>query len=950
MAASPGDAACDESKVFISHASADARAAIALVDDLERAGISCWIAPRDILPGRDYATEIVNAIRRSSVVLLLVSAHSNQSEHCLRELEIAVNADAKLLPLRLDSAPLSPGFEYRLSTIQWTTLTGNAGSQGVAATLVTMGASARTVSPPDVDIAKKAQHRDRRATDLSVLAGRTTERKTIAQTLTDIAETGRGRFLLIGGESGVGKTALTRELVRLADDYEICSTTCGSFVETVSFYPIREILRQLLESNDLLREVQHLYGNNSIQATMAAVVDSPVASPEARREAMVGTFTNLVVGSHTSRDSKPLLLVIDDAENIDSGSVDSLLCLLARLDEAPVLATIIFRSDTVETAGRSHPLVPLIDATRRDAMRGAMLQIGPLRRADYPAVVEAILGGRLRASSQLLDYLWAETEGNALFLREIIHAVRAFSAEPGPREASLVFRDGEWRFMGTVDALQTPKSVEDAIARNLDGIGADDRGYLELAAVIGKQFGFDVALGISGTDENELLDSLENSIGRSIIRELTEPADSFEFSHSKIRDVLYNSLSNIRRKRIHSRIADLMAEITDRNTYSDRDALIGEHLYLAARYAQAADYLIRSADRLMAVSESRRAAQVYERAIISLEKSINQSAGAVEWVDPRVARAELGRIQALAQTSEYRSARKLCRKVIASSAIDVDRGWAYDHLGDIEWATGNIDAALSAYTAAEDIALSSGDTGLELEVCADLAELHEREAERTAGLDRSTSGAHRISAEKYLERQYRLATASSDPWARARAFRNHAKRLRRSGDISGALQEYEASLQQTDARVATHSVLISYAKTLRLCGEVDRAREVVDRVLGWSQQTGARRSRAIALYYRAMLTLSDQGPTDDARDDIESALTLHEEIGYNRGQWEVRILKGEWLSQRGDWPAAVEEFRIAVGATNEHTDAQVVAAAVDTLRAVDESQRAEVLENNWSKH
>ncbi|HZU76181.1 MAG TPA: alpha/beta fold hydrolase, partial [Dehalococcoidia bacterium] len=89
--------------VFVSYAAEDRASAEVVVQTLEAAGTACWIAPRDIPPGADYAEAIIDAIRASRALLLLFSAHANRSPHVRREVERATSADLSLLPVRLDA-------------------------------------------------------------------------------------------------------------------------------------------------------------------------------------------------------------------------------------------------------------------------------------------------------------------------------------------------------------------------------------------------------------------------------------------------------------------------------------------------------------------------------------------------------------------------------------------------------------------------------------------------------------------------------------------------------------------------------------------------------------------------------------------------------------------------------------------------------------------------------
>jgi TolB-like protein len=105
--------------VFVSYASKDAGEANVLVESLERAGLPCWIAPRDVEPGSLYADEIVGAINDARVVVLVLSAHSVGSPHVGKELERASSKQRRIIALRMDATPLPRAFEYFLSESQW---------------------------------------------------------------------------------------------------------------------------------------------------------------------------------------------------------------------------------------------------------------------------------------------------------------------------------------------------------------------------------------------------------------------------------------------------------------------------------------------------------------------------------------------------------------------------------------------------------------------------------------------------------------------------------------------------------------------------------------------------------------------------------------------------------------------------------------------------------------
>jgi TolB-like protein/Tfp pilus assembly protein PilF len=121
-------------RVFISYASADAAIAKKVCTALEAAGFTCWIAPRDVVPGTMYADGIVQALDESRVLVLILSKEAVASAHVGRELERATSKRHPIIALRTDSAALNRAFEYFLNQSQWI----EAGAGGIDAAIATL--------------------------------------------------------------------------------------------------------------------------------------------------------------------------------------------------------------------------------------------------------------------------------------------------------------------------------------------------------------------------------------------------------------------------------------------------------------------------------------------------------------------------------------------------------------------------------------------------------------------------------------------------------------------------------------------------------------------------------------------------------------------------------------------------------------------------------------------
>jgi TIR domain/OmpA family len=105
--------------IFVSYSSKDKPTADAVCATLEAAGIRCWIAPRDIAPGADWSESIVDAIERARVMVLVFSAHANDSQQIKREVERAVHKGTAIIPLRIKDVMPARSLEYFLSTPHW---------------------------------------------------------------------------------------------------------------------------------------------------------------------------------------------------------------------------------------------------------------------------------------------------------------------------------------------------------------------------------------------------------------------------------------------------------------------------------------------------------------------------------------------------------------------------------------------------------------------------------------------------------------------------------------------------------------------------------------------------------------------------------------------------------------------------------------------------------------
>lgn len=225
-------------EVFICHAAADAAGAREICDSLEAAGIRCWIAPRDPLPGKPYGEQLVRAIEATPIVLLVLSAHSNESRAVLGEIELAANRGKVILPVRIADVQPSSNLEFYLRAIHWF----DAASRPLQAALTDLVADVRRLLGPGVattdEPAGAIGARRRGASNLpaqvSALIGRERDVADIEKLLDE------HRLVTLVGSGGAGKTraaiAVGEALLdRFADGVllvELAAISDGSLIPT----------------------------------------------------------------------------------------------------------------------------------------------------------------------------------------------------------------------------------------------------------------------------------------------------------------------------------------------------------------------------------------------------------------------------------------------------------------------------------------------------------------------------------------------------------------------------------------------------------------------------------------------------------------------------------------------------------------------------------------------
>ena len=368
-----------------------------------------------------------------------------------------------------------------------------------------------------------------------------------ARELWQRAREGRGHAVLLSGEPGAGKTRLAREITIQAavDGAAVLAGGCYEYEAATPYLPFVEAFRRWVREEKSDNKLRELLGDSAIQiAKLAPEIETRLGPfPERQElsphEERLLFFDNVVqVFSNLAR-RQTLLFYADDLHWADRGTLWLLGHLLRQLRSERVLIVGAYRETELD---RAHPLAKaLVDWNReRLITRVALRRFSESETGDQ---LGALLGERV--SGEFAVAVHRETEGNPFFVEEVLKAL----IERG----SVRRESGRWRRCD-MEQMLIPQSVKEAIGNRLDRVSQNCNDVLRVAAIIGKVFTFEELTAAAEQTEDVLLDALDEGVGAQLIA--AGSGDSFSFTHDKIREVLYEELNPIRRRRLHRTVAE----------------------------------------------------------------------------------------------------------------------------------------------------------------------------------------------------------------------------------------------------------------------------------------------------------------------------------------------------------------------------------------------------------
>jgi ABC-type transport system substrate-binding protein len=435
-----------------------------------------------------------------------------------------------------------------------------------------------------------------------------------------------GQTLLISGEAGIGKTRLVRELTKEIETTGGTAITGGCFMEGGTPYaPFRQIIRAVahhinftdLQTGvslpdfvipDLLTLVPDLRPNfMEFAATVhpepnqAITPQSVSIDPPAEQQRL---FENLGIFFRSFSDRTPLLLVLEDVQWADSGTLRLAQYLVRHTRQARIMIVITFRNVPPDEAPLLHEIV--LDLNREQIVTN--LYLPPLRHKETGELLFAIFSEEI--TPEFLDSIYSETEGNPFFIEEVCKAL----IESG----KVFYKDGSWHGPSVAE-LGIPQNVRVAIQQRVGSLPAETQEILNMAAILGRKFDFDTLVNsasrssaIAKADyEDIVIESLENAERAQLIDQVSgDYGGTYSFVHSLIASTLVESLKALTRRRLHRYAVSAI----EKRHPDDYEALV-YHYVQADQEDRAVKYLLLAGDRARVLHAHQEAIDSYQLAL-----------------------------------------------------------------------------------------------------------------------------------------------------------------------------------------------------------------------------------------------------------------------------------------------------------------------------------------------
>jgi TOMM system kinase/cyclase fusion protein len=424
-----------------------------------------------------------------------------------------------------------------------------------------------------------------------------------------MAREGKGQVVLLGGEAGIGKSRLVRELKHqiAADRPEWLELHGSPYHRNSVLYPVVDLMRRWMElgrspeetgGQDPLSRIEHAlrrYGF-PLEETVpifAALLGVPLGdryqpldlSPEGQRKRTLEAVLAVLL---EMAERKSLVFAVDDLQWVDPSTLELLGHVLQQGAAARIFTLMTFRPDFQPPWGQRSYIT--------------QLNLGPLSQRQIEQMIERLAGGRSLPKA-VVNQIVEKADGVPLVIEEMV---------------KMVLESGQPQGSGPVKPLEIPATLRDSLMARLDRLGSAKE-VAQLAATLGREFSHEILVAVSPWDEDHLQRELNRLVDAELLyRRGLPPRARYLFKHGLIQDAAYESLLRSHRQEFHGRIAEAL-ERRFPEIAEGQPELVAHHATEAGRVTDAINWWHRAGQKALRGSGHQEAVGHLTRALELLE-------------------------------------------------------------------------------------------------------------------------------------------------------------------------------------------------------------------------------------------------------------------------------------------------------------------------------------------
>jgi class 3 adenylate cyclase len=435
-----------------------------------------------------------------------------------------------------------------------------------------------------------------RTRGLTPLIGRESEVSLLLERWQQVQE-GQGQVILLGGEAGIGKSRLAQVLQdhAVSEGYTRLACRSSPYYQNTALYPVIDLLERALplqrqdSSEAKLGKLEAFLSQYQLPLEETVPLFATLLSfpppedryaplqwaPQPQRQK---TLASIVAMLLEQADPQPVLFILEDLHWTDPTTLELLDLLIDQTPTAAMCVLLTYRPTFQPPWGSRSYL------TQMTLDRLSQCHIGRLA---------AQVAGGMALPMQVLAQITEKTDGVPLFVEEMTKAVLESGA--------LKEADGQYELTRPLTSLTIPATLQDSLMARLDRL-MTAKGIVQLGAVMGRQFSYELLQAVSQVDEATLHRELSRLVDAELLyqRDLP-PQATYTFKHALIQDTAYESLLRITRQQYHAQIANVL-EHQFPEMAATQPELVAHHYTKAGHHEQAVQYWLHAGRRALARS------------------------------------------------------------------------------------------------------------------------------------------------------------------------------------------------------------------------------------------------------------------------------------------------------------------------------------------------------------